>query len=269
MYISDFARLGQVSMRMLRHYDDLGLLTPDHVDPGNGYRSYSPEQLHVLNRLVALKDLGFTLDQVRRIMLDEVSADELRGMLRLRRIELEDEARAIGTRLMAVESRLRMIEQENTMSADYVIKSLPAVRLVAATATLDPDHLAEHIGPMFGAVAAQLGSTPAALASPIATYSLTDSGMDVVVGYAQAGETPSRTTTIDLPAAEVVCGVHLGSMATIGESWQALHRWIAENGYQFAGPCRELYVRTESDDQSTWVTELQQPILRVRPSAGA
>jgi len=63
MLISDFARLGQVSVRMLRHYDALGLLVPDHVEPASGYRSYSPEQLHLLNRLVALKDLGFTLDR--------------------------------------------------------------------------------------------------------------------------------------------------------------------------------------------------------------
>lgn len=67
MLISDFARLGQVSVRMLRHYDAIGLLEPDRVDPSSGYRSYSPEQLHDLNRIVALKDLGFTLEQVRAL----------------------------------------------------------------------------------------------------------------------------------------------------------------------------------------------------------
>ncbi len=262
MYISDFARLGQVSVRMLRHYDELGLLRPDHVDPWSGYRSYSPEQLHVLNRLVALKELGFSLDQVRRILLDEIGPDELRGMLRLRRIELEDEARAIDTRLTAVESRLRMIQKENHMSADYVLKSLPAVRLVAHTATLDPERLGEHIGPMFDAVAATLGHLPGALATPIATYAETESGMDVAVGYAFGGDAPAGTEVVELPAMEAVCGVHLGTMATIHESWQGLHRWIVDNGYAFAGPCREHYLSAEGDDQSTWVTELQQPITR-------
>ena len=137
MLISDFARLGQVSVRMLRHYDALGLLVPDHVEPASGYRSYSPEQLHLLNRLVALKDLGFTLDQVRSLLADPVGADELRGMLRLRRAELEEEARAVGTRLAAVESRLRMIEKENTMSPDYVVKTLPSVRLVGRRAVVE------------------------------------------------------------------------------------------------------------------------------------
>jgi DNA-binding transcriptional MerR regulator len=262
VYISDFARLGQVSVRMLRHYDELGLIRPDHVDPWTGYRSYSPQQLHLLNRLVALKDLGFTLDQVRRILLEQVGPEELRGMLRLRRIELEDEARAVGTRLTAVESRLRMIEMEDRMSADYVIKSLPATRLVARTATLDPDRLGEHIGPMFAAVAEGIGHVPGALATPIATYAVTEAGMDVAVGYGYAGAAPAGAQVIDLPAVDAVCGVHLGSMATIGESWQALHRWIVENGHEFAGPCRELYLRAEGEDQSDWVTELQQPIRR-------
>ena len=262
MLISDFARLGQVSVRMLRHYDAIGLLEPEQVDPASRYRSYSPEQLPVLNRLVALKDLGFTLDQVRRIMTEDVGPEELRGMLRLRRVELEDEARAVGIRLMAVESRLRMIESEDSMSADYVMKSLPGIRLVARRATLEMDALGAHIGPMFDAVAATIGHIPGSLATPMATYSIQEGGMDVVVGYAYAGEAPPGTEAVELPAVEAVCGVHLGPMAGIGQSWQELHRWIVSQGYGFAGPCRELYVRAEGEDQSDWVTELQQPITR-------
>ena len=262
MLISDFARLGQVSVRMLRHYDALGLLVPDHVEPASGYRSYSPEQLHLLNRLVALKDLGFTLDQVRSLLADPVGADELRGMLRLRRAELEEEARAVGTRLAAVESRLRMIEKENTMSPDYVVKTLPAVRLVGRRAVVDPEAIGRHVGPMFEEVSAALRHVDGALATPIATYAEVDDGMEVAVGYAWGGPPPEGTEALDLDEATAVCGVHLGEMARIGESWQALHRWVSDNGYHYDGPCRELYVRAESDDQADWVTELQQPVTR-------
>jgi DNA-binding transcriptional MerR regulator len=72
MLIGEFARLGQVSVRMLRHYDEIGLLKPDSVDEWSSYRSYSPEQLSTLNRIVALKDLGLGLDQVGRIMTDRI-----------------------------------------------------------------------------------------------------------------------------------------------------------------------------------------------------
>lgn len=260
MLISDFARLGQVSVRMLRHYDAMGLLVPDRVDPSSGYRHYSPDQLRLLNRIVALKDLGFNLDQVRQLLAEDVDPAELRGMLRLRRAELEDEARTVSARLAAVETRLRMIEKESAMSADYVVKTIPAVRLVAHTATLDPDRLGEHIEPMFDAVAAALQHACGSLSTPIATYAETEAGMTVVVGYANPGPAPGGTELVDLPEATAVCGVHLGPMTGIQASWQELHRWIVDNGYTFAGPCRELYVRAESEDQADWVTELQQPV---------
>jgi DNA-binding transcriptional MerR regulator len=259
--ISEFARLGQVSVRMLRHYDLIGLLSPDGVDPSSGYRRYSPDQLHLLNRIVALKDLGFTLDQVARLLRDDVDAGELRGMLRLRRAELADQVHAVETRLAAVETRLRMIEEEQAMSPDYVVKTVPAARLVARTATLDPERLSELIGPMFDSVAEPLRDVCGALSTPIATYAETEVGMDVVVGYAYAGRAPEGTQVLELPEAKAVCGVHLGSMSGIQASWQALHRWVVANAYTFAGPCRELYLRAESDDQADWVTELQQPVL--------
>lgn len=111
MLIGDFARLGQVSVRMLRHYDAIGLLTPASVDASSSYRSYSPEQLSVLNRIVALKDLGLTLEQVGQVLADRIGVQELNGMLRLRRSELEDEMRAAGTRLAA--GRVRGTRAQN------------------------------------------------------------------------------------------------------------------------------------------------------------
>lgn len=247
---------------MLRHYDTIGLLVPDQVDPCSGYRSYSPDQLHLLNRIVALKDLGFTLEHVRQLRDGDLDPAELRGMLRLRRVQLEDEARTIDTRLTAVETRLQMIQKEDSMSADYVVKTIPALRLVASTATLEPDRLGEHIGPMFDTVAAALQHARGTLDTPIAAYAETEAGMDVVVGYENPGPPPDGTQIIDLPKVEAVCGVHLGAMTGIQASWQDLHRWVIENGDTFAGPCRELYVRAERDDQTDWVTELQQPVTK-------
>ena len=83
--IGEFARHGRVSVRMLRHYDAIGLIRPACVDAATGYRSYQASQLDDLNRVIALKDLGFTLQQVQAILEEKLSAAELRGMLRLRR----------------------------------------------------------------------------------------------------------------------------------------------------------------------------------------
>lgn len=260
MLISEFARLGQVSVRMLRHYDALGLLVPDRLEPGSAYRVYSPDQLLVLNRIVALKELGFELSQVAALLRSDLDLAELRGMLRLRESELEAQARRVTTSLTAVRARLRMIEMENSVPEAYVVKTVPAMRLAALTAIVDADSLSEEVEPMFVKVSDALRHEPGALDTPIATYSETEDGTAIVVGYTYTGPVPTGLETVDIPSALAVCGVHLGPMTTVQASWQALHRWVIDNGYSFAGPCRELYVRARSEDQTDWVTELQQPV---------
>jgi DNA-binding transcriptional MerR regulator len=87
--IGEFARFGQVSVSALRYYDEVGLLRPSEVDRWTGYRYYSLDQLAMLNRLLALKELGLSLDQIKQLLGDELPADEIRGMLRLKRAELQ------------------------------------------------------------------------------------------------------------------------------------------------------------------------------------
>jgi DNA-binding transcriptional MerR regulator len=104
--IGDFARLGQVSPRMLRHYDEIGLLSPDRVDPATGYRYYAAHQLARLHRLVALRDLGFNLEQIGPVLDEDLTVDELRGMLRMRREQ---------ARLRRVEAHLRALEGSDSL----------------------------------------------------------------------------------------------------------------------------------------------------------
>jgi DNA-binding transcriptional MerR regulator len=101
--IGEFARLGQVSPRMLRHYDQLGLLRPERVDPDTGYRSYGVHQLVRLHRLLALRDMGFTLEQIGGMLDGEPPLDQLRGMLRLRRAQLEQSVAEEQARVRRVE----------------------------------------------------------------------------------------------------------------------------------------------------------------------
>ena len=107
--IGDFSRLANISIKTLHYYDQLGLLQPVHVDRYSGYRFYSLDQLPQLNRILALKELGFSLDQVRRILAEEevLSAEELHGMLRIKRAELRQLLDEEEARLRRVECRLK------------------------------------------------------------------------------------------------------------------------------------------------------------------
>ncbi len=110
--IGEFARRGRVSVRMLRHYDAIGLLLPAHVDPTTGYRFYDIRQIARLSRIVALKDLGFTLQQVQAILDEQIDAEKLSVMLRRRRAELNAQIEADAARLAHVEEQLQSIEDE-------------------------------------------------------------------------------------------------------------------------------------------------------------
>lgn len=107
--IGEFARRGRVTVRMLRHYDAIGLLPPAHIDPNTRYRFYESGQLSQLTQIVAFKNLGFTLDRVQAILHDGIGTEELCGMLRLRRAELHAQIVADSARLARVEAKLRSV----------------------------------------------------------------------------------------------------------------------------------------------------------------
>ena len=83
--IGEFSKMGRVSIKALRHYDELGLLRPALVDRQTGYRYYTIEQLPLLNRILAYRSLGFSLEQSRALIRDDISADAMRGFLMVRR----------------------------------------------------------------------------------------------------------------------------------------------------------------------------------------
>lgn len=270
--IGDFARYGRVSPRMLRHYDAIGLLRPDRTDPTTGYRFYGAAQLSRLNRVIALKDLGFTLQQVQVILDGPVGPEELRGMLRLRRAELEAAARAAAARLVQVEARLRSIESEGHMSADdVVVKSIPPVRVAELTATAasyGPEDIGPVIGPLYERLFPLLGEAGVAPAGPgIAFYEDAPDGGGAVVVH--AGVTVSAAlgpvggtgvTVVELPAFQAATIVHRGPMDAVLPTAQTLARWIDAGGYRSTGYAREVSLECP-DDQAKWVTELQEPLV--------
>nr|QKO28678.1 transcriptional regulator, MerR family [Streptomyces sp.] len=269
--IGDFARHGRVSVRMLRHYDAIGLLRPAEVDPVSGYRFYEAGQLARLNRVIALKELGFTLQQVQVILDEQVSTEQLRGMLRLRRAELEAAVAAAGVRLAQVEARLRTIESEGRMGTDdVVVKRIPAVRVAELTgvaAGYEPEQIGPVVGPLFEELCRRLDDAGVTPVGPgIAYYESapdTDGGDAILVHAAM----PVATNTVgdgfalvDLPAIDSAATiVHRGSMDDVMPTVQALARWIDANGHRSAGFARELYLEVP-EDRAGWVTELQEPI---------
>jgi len=272
--IGEFATLGRVSVRMLRHYDAIGLLIPAEVDTASGYRFYRAGQLRRLHRIVALKDLGFTLAQVQVLLDDRVEVAELRGMLRLRRAQLAEQLAADAVRLRGVEARLRMIEKEGHMpSTEVVVKHLPPVRVAELRATA-AGYGPEHIGPVLGPLYQRLiqcvhsaGVTPTGPA--VAWYEPEPDGagdaVTVRAGLPVCGDPGAGAglAVVDLPA--VPCAatlVHHGPMDDVMQSLGVLAGWIEDNGYRPVGYHREVYLDYHPDRADLGVTELQVAVVQ-------
>jgi DNA-binding transcriptional MerR regulator len=125
--IGEFAQIAQVSGRQLRFYDQLGLLQPAHTDPQTGYRYYSIRQLPRLNSILALKELGLSLEQIGPLLKNEISPTELRGMLTMKRTQVEQSLRDEEIRLRHIESRIAQIDRQGGLrDYDVVMKSIAA-----------------------------------------------------------------------------------------------------------------------------------------------
>ena len=126
--IGEFSKIAQVSARMLRHYDDIGLFKPEHTDATTGYRFYSAQQLPQLNRIVALRMLDFSLDEIRRLLHDDLSAEDIRALYKANKAKLESQIERERQRLRLLEAR---IDQIGAGLADAVLKQIPPQRLLS------------------------------------------------------------------------------------------------------------------------------------------
>ena len=271
--IGEFARLGGVSIRTLRHYDETGLLRPARVDPDTGYRSYRASQLGRLNRILAMKELGLSLTQARRL-LDGITLEELQGMLTLRRAQLEQELEAHKNQLLGVEARLRYIAREGAMPADdIIVKTIPAMGVVVLAAPA-PGFGPKNIVPVVNQLREQFDQLGIAErvkeAGPLMIFYAHDDGRDVVVHLAlpvveQPAGLPPPAQYLVLPEIEAATAVRSGPAASIFPFvYHDLTNWIEAQGYQSTPPGREVWINEIDDvaDVDQQVFEIQLPFTR-------
>jgi DNA-binding transcriptional MerR regulator len=231
MRIGEFSKLCRVPVKTLRYYDEVGLFHPAGVDESSGYRHYRVEQLARINRILALKDLGFSLDEIGRMISDDLSLEELQGMLKLRRAEIRQAMQREGERLERVEGSLWR-ELEAYLDNEGVSPSGPCLSVYHDDEYKERDWDIE-------------------VCEPIA-FNL--SGTD-------------RVNVYELPKVEAMaCVLHHGPFVTINEVYNAIMRWISENGYRIIGPAREVYMRSAehgSQEDPDTVTEIQFPVQKL------
>jgi DNA-binding transcriptional MerR regulator len=266
--IGDFARLSQVSVVTLRYYDEVGLLKPMKVDALTGYRFYSADQLPRLNRILALKDLGFSLEQIKLMLADGLSLDQLRGMLKMQRNEVEKRLTDERERLLRIEARLRQIELEDKMpNYDVLVKTVPAMLVASCRVTIPTnDQVPAYLGPAYRRVYDYLrkqgvkdnGLCLTLWHSPAAVYENEDAEAVVEIDRPLPGT--DQVKVYELPSTHVAAVVHHGDFKEFTQGHAALLEWIDANGYRIVGPYREIYIKHEKDNLADTITEIQFPV---------
>jgi predicted transcriptional regulator YdeE/DNA-binding transcriptional MerR regulator len=279
--IGDFSKLAHVSIKTLHHYDDLGLLEPVHVDRFSGYRYYEIGQLSRLNRILALKDLGLSLDQVTGLLREDLSTSEMRGMLRMKQMELATTLEQEQARLLRVEQRLRQLEVDGCPPhSEIAVKDVPAqTALVAQIVAASEEFLQPARSSLQTLLQEALETARLKPATPWFAlfddlpYRETDLELTMAVGVdlragQRAGDWQGTPVKLqELPAVPTMASViHTGDQATLPQAYAALYAWTQSSGYQSAGSYRELYLpesgvsATPSGLSEAGVIEVQCPV---------
>ena len=270
--IGDFAKLTRVPVKTLRYYDEIGLLHPAQVDRFTEYRYYSAQQLPRLNRILALKELGLPLEQIKRVLDGNPSAEQLRGMLILRSEQIAQEMQEAQLQLARVEARIRQIEREGHMNTQEVIIKKVETMWVASAGAIVPNY--QNLGPvfdrLFGVVCGYVGRVSRQTGAGIALYrddgSMQNVPVEALAPIAQPIPPTEDVRVYQLEGATMACALHHGAFDSIGQTYDVLMKWVETNAYRVRGYPREVYLSLEPGKPESWVTEIQFP---VEPALGA
>jgi len=267
--IGEFAAIGRVSVRMLRHYDAIGLLPPAYVDEHTGYRHYADGQLGALLRIVALRDVGCGLDEIGVVLAAPDQRTALYDALVRRRAELEASVAADRDRLDRIAERLRALEGTGTMSTSVEYRRVEPATVYAVEGRA-PGMGPENVSPVVDQLLPRLiGAIEGSGGEPrepgVFWYEAVPDSDELAVHVSFSADAEPKAAAgydvVELPAiATAAVLTHRGDMPSIGRSWMALMEQIVADGYRIVGPTREIYVDAVSEDQADWVTDLVAPV---------
>ncbi len=269
--ISDFSKLSQVSMRTLRYYDEIGLLKPEHVDSSTGYRYYLVEQLSRLQRILALKDLGFELAQIVQVLDEDLPVEQLRGMLRLKQYEIQQRVQAEQERLARIEGRLKGLQAGGAhFSHEVTLKKVHA-QIVASTRTVaanftQKNQRASELLEMLKKNGVRQTDHLLFIEDEDGYHENDVNMVEIVVpiGSFSIGNiverSSGRITIRELPAVNTMATLlYHGNPYSLGEAYQPLGAWIGANDYVISGSCRKVCLQREGD-LDAYITEIQFPV---------
>jgi len=261
-----FSKMNRVTIKALRHYDEIGLLKPATIEKFTGYRYYTSEQLPLLHQILALREMGFTLDEIKKVQGGTPEKD----LLMQKRLELLKRIAQDTLRLSQVESYLVKNDGE---SAGYhvILKELPQV-IVASLRTTIPNYSALFsVVPPMGAEMERLGCVCAVPEYCFniyhdGEYRETDVDVEICEAVTAAQEDSEMLKFKVIERVEnAACVLHKGPYEGFPNAYNAVLKWVERNGYEIIDHPRESYIDGvwNKDSAADWLTEIQFPVKKI------
>ena len=267
--IGEFSKLSRVSVRMLRHYDQKGLLTPSEIDPMTGYRYYSENQLSQVFRITALKDLGFSLAAIREILTIYDDREALDAYLKVREAELTALWEDTTQKLRLLETARKRLRKDDNMKYNVTVKTLPERYAACVRMTLPRYEDEGMVWSVLCSETAPLHLVPDDPCYCSVTFldgEFKESDVEVEAQKTVKGTYPDteHVQFRTLPPVTVASCVFQGGYSHIGEANEAVVAWLTDNGYVCCGPMFNIYHVSPAETQNPeeFVTEVCYPVCK-------
>ena len=261
--IGMFAAMNHVTVKTLRFYEAQGLLTPTHIDGESGYRYYTMSQMAVVHQITALKQAGFTLEDISRIN----AGYDKDAFLMNKKAELLGKISKLTEQVALIDGYLA--KKDVKLDTPVLIKTIPAVTVAAMRERIDSYDILFEMMPKMGELMERAGCQCA-----IPEYCFTNyleagnKEEDILVEICEAVTEEKKGQEglffSVLPEIQAACIFHKGSYNNFASSYETVLRYVEENDYEIVGAIREKYIDGvwNKDDEGEWLSEIQIPVRK-------
>ncbi|MHB8130406.1 MAG: MerR family transcriptional regulator [Mobilitalea sp.] len=271
--IGEFSKLCGLSIDTLYHYEKMKLLVPSQIDKFSGYRYYEAKQLVTVNKIMALKDSDFTLEEIAKVLNNNLPLPSLIELLESKSIILEEELNSEINRLERLRTNIFLIKNGGIPQMNEItIKRVEPILMATIRENFHSSKFDEELTTMWSEVNEYINSKGGKRTIPCMMLYHTGWGdmdststleVEVSEPITKSFEGNEKVKVYELAAEEkMACIVHKGPFSTIYKTNEALFTWIKQNGYVRKGPMREIYHKGDwaTSDLEEYITELQIPI---------
>ena len=265
--IGMFSKHGKVTVKTLRHYDEVGLLKSAYIDEETGYRYYTTDQLSQLHEIIALRQMGFSIPEIRSI-IDNINIDKI---LEQRKNELESEYQIITNKLFRLNYYISEKKEGKNMNYQVVIKEIPECIVFSKRQIIRNYNELMELVPSVGKKITEANPT-LKCAEPEYCFNIYHDGeykeKDIDVEICQAvvefGKETDGIIFKKIPGVTVVSVMHKGPYSDFGAAYAFIFKWIEQNNHVVVDNVRESYIDGiwNKESENEWLTEIQVPIAQ-------